>query len=73
METLEKKTDQHWMRKFIPIWSAQIFSLLGSGLVQFCSGLVDHAENGFRSFAGYRHTRSSLTRSVPCAICGCPC
>jgi MFS transporter, DHA3 family, macrolide efflux protein len=24
-----------WMKKFIPIWSAQIFSLLGSGLVQF--------------------------------------
>ena len=35
METLEKKSEQHWMRKFIPIWSAQIFSLLGSGLVQF--------------------------------------
>jgi len=35
METLDKKTDQLWMRKFIPIWSAQIFSLLGSGLVQF--------------------------------------
>lgn len=27
--------EKHWMRKFIPIWSAQIFSLLGSGLVQF--------------------------------------
>ncbi len=35
METIEKTTDQHWMRKFIPIWSAQIFSLLGSGLVEF--------------------------------------
>ena len=35
METREKTTDQHWMRKFIPIWSAQIFSLLGSGLVEF--------------------------------------
>jgi DHA3 family macrolide efflux protein-like MFS transporter len=27
--------DHSWMKKFIPIWSAQIFSLLGSGLVQF--------------------------------------
>src|SRR5512133_604992 len=35
METAEKKMGQHWMRKFIPIWSAQIFSLPGSGLVQF--------------------------------------
>lgn len=29
--TIEKR----WMGKFIPIWVAQIFSLLGSGLVQF--------------------------------------
>ncbi len=35
METVEKITESNWMRKFIPIWSAQIFSLLGSGLVQF--------------------------------------
>ncbi len=35
METAEKITESNWMRKFIPIWSAQIFSLLGSGLVQF--------------------------------------
>jgi len=35
METTEKITESNWMRKFIPIWSAQIFSLLGSGLVQF--------------------------------------
>lgn len=27
--------EKNWMRKFIPIWVAQIFSLLGSGLVQF--------------------------------------
>ncbi len=27
--------DNSWMRRFIPIWSAQIFSLLGSGIVQF--------------------------------------
>ncbi len=27
--------DANWKRKFIPIWGAQIFSLLGSGLVQF--------------------------------------
>jgi DHA3 family macrolide efflux protein-like MFS transporter len=35
METAEKITESNWMRRFIPIWSAQIFSLLGSGLVQF--------------------------------------
>src|SRR5512133_547984 len=27
--------DNTWMKRFIPIWSAQIFSLLGSGIVQF--------------------------------------
>lgn len=27
--------EKNWMKKFIPIWAAQIFSLLGSGLVQF--------------------------------------
>lgn len=27
--------DPNWKQKFIPIWGAQIFSLLGSGLVQF--------------------------------------
>jgi DHA3 family macrolide efflux protein-like MFS transporter len=27
--------NSNWMKKFIPIWSAQVFSLLGSGLVQF--------------------------------------
>lgn len=27
--------EHNWMKKFIPIWSAQIFSLLGSGLVEF--------------------------------------
>jgi DHA3 family macrolide efflux protein-like MFS transporter len=35
MEASSKTNEHHWMRKFIPIWSAQIFSLLGSGLVQF--------------------------------------
>lgn len=35
MENKVYEVDQKWMRKFIPIWSAQIFSLLGSGLVQF--------------------------------------
>ena len=35
MSTLEQTNGTNWMRKFIPIWSAQIFSLLGSGLVQF--------------------------------------
>ncbi len=31
----ELNTSNKWMKKFLPIWSAQIFSLLGSGLVQF--------------------------------------
>jgi DHA3 family macrolide efflux protein-like MFS transporter len=35
MENETKPIETKWMRKFIPIWSAQIFSLLGSGLVQF--------------------------------------
>ena len=35
MEAPKYEVEQKWMRKFIPIWSAQIFSLLGSGLVQF--------------------------------------
>lgn len=35
MENETKPAETQWMRKFIPIWSAQIFSLLGSGLVQF--------------------------------------
>ena len=35
MPTTESNNEQNWMRKFIPIWSAQIFSLLGSGLVEF--------------------------------------
>ncbi|MBA4375259.1 MAG: MFS transporter [Anaerolinea sp.] len=35
METSSFEVDSKWMRKFIPIWSAQLFSLLGSGLVQF--------------------------------------
>jgi len=30
-----KKSSNQWMKKFFPIWGAQIFSLLGSGLVQF--------------------------------------
>ena len=33
-ETAKKKNNQ-WMKKFLPIWSAQLFSLLGSSLVQF--------------------------------------
>jgi len=28
-------TDTNWKQKFLPIWIAQLFSLLGSGLVQF--------------------------------------
>lgn len=35
MENQTSTYDEHWMRKFLPIWGAQIFSLLGSGLVQF--------------------------------------
>jgi MFS transporter, DHA3 family, macrolide efflux protein len=35
MENQSFEIDPKWMRKFIPIWSAQLFSLLGSGLVQF--------------------------------------
>ena len=31
----ESNNNNQWMKKFLPIWSAQIFSLLGSGLVQF--------------------------------------
>jgi DHA3 family macrolide efflux protein-like MFS transporter len=36
MENLQvtPKSNQ-WMKKFLPIWSAQLFSLLGSSLVQF--------------------------------------
>ena len=35
MEKSNYEIDSKWMRKFVPIWSAQIFSLLGSSLVQF--------------------------------------
>jgi Arabinose efflux permease len=37
MENTEvvKTSSNAWMKKFIPIWSAQLFSLLGSSLVQF--------------------------------------
>jgi len=35
MESNAIEIEPHWMRKFIPIWIAQIFSLLGSGLVAF--------------------------------------
>lgn len=35
MENTNTVIDKDWKKKFIPIWSAQIFSLLGSGLVQF--------------------------------------
>ena len=35
MENSTYTIEPKWMRKFIPIWTAQIFSLLGSGLVQF--------------------------------------
>jgi MFS transporter, DHA3 family, macrolide efflux protein len=36
MENTPVKTQsKQWMKKFIPIWSAQLFSLLGSSLVQF--------------------------------------
>jgi len=29
------KADRHWLRRFVPIWIGQAFSLLGSGLVHF--------------------------------------
>lgn len=35
MENTTYEIGQNWMKKFLPIWSAQLFSLLGSGLVQF--------------------------------------
>ncbi len=35
MENTISNIDKNWIRKFFPIWGAQIFSLLGSGLVQF--------------------------------------
>ena len=36
MENQEMKLiSNQWMKKFLPIWSAQLFSLLGSSLVQF--------------------------------------
>jgi MFS transporter, DHA3 family, macrolide efflux protein len=35
MENTTYEISPNWMKKFIPIWSAQLFSLLGSGLVQF--------------------------------------
>lgn len=35
MENKAYLIEADWKRKFLPIWGAQIFSLLGSGLVQF--------------------------------------
>ncbi len=35
MDNTSYEINPNWMKKFIPIWSAQLFSLLGSGLVQF--------------------------------------
>lgn len=35
MENNTYVIEADWKRKFIPVWGAQIFSLLGSGLVQF--------------------------------------
>lgn len=35
MENTTYEIEKNWMRKFLPIWSAQLFSLLGSSLVQF--------------------------------------
>ncbi len=35
MENTTYEIGPNWMKKFLPIWSAQLFSLLGSGLVQF--------------------------------------
>lgn len=33
--TVDTLKNNSWMKRFIPIWIAQIFSLLGSGVVQF--------------------------------------
>ncbi|PKO01905.1 MAG: MFS transporter [Chloroflexi bacterium HGW-Chloroflexi-5] len=35
MENTTFEIGKNWMKKFVPIWSAQLFSLLGSSLVQF--------------------------------------
>ena len=35
MENNKYVVEGNWMKRFIPVWGAQIFSLLGSGLVQF--------------------------------------
>jgi DHA3 family macrolide efflux protein-like MFS transporter len=35
MENVNITVEKGWMKKFIPIWVAQLFSLLGSSLVQF--------------------------------------
>jgi DHA3 family macrolide efflux protein-like MFS transporter len=35
MENTTFEIGKDWMKKFVPIWSAQLFSLLGSSLVQF--------------------------------------
>jgi DHA3 family macrolide efflux protein-like MFS transporter len=35
MENTTHEIGKNWMKKFVPIWSAQLFSLLGSSLVQF--------------------------------------
>lgn len=35
MENTTYEIGSNWMKKFLPIWSAQLFSLLGSSLVQF--------------------------------------
>lgn len=35
MENQSPNIEKKWIQKFFPIWGAQIFSLLGSGLVQF--------------------------------------
>ncbi len=35
MENTTYEIGSNWLKKFLPIWSAQLFSLLGSSLVQF--------------------------------------
>jgi DHA3 family macrolide efflux protein-like MFS transporter len=35
MQSQAYVVEANWKRKFLPIWGAQLFSLLGSGLVQF--------------------------------------
>ncbi|HBF40345.1 MAG TPA: hypothetical protein DDW19_00755, partial [Anaerolineaceae bacterium] len=34
-KVIETPSKKNWMSRFVPIWTGQIFSLLGSAVVQF--------------------------------------